>query len=131
MDGNLPLWCFLHAAKIDNSPPRLTIDLKELRKRAGVALSMGFADEQDENMPEEFRRLMAQMQSVYRAWNIRESELDKIRPFFTDERLREKILPLEIVRMAGQHSVKASTPSKLNPKPTLSLKQRSPSTRST
>jgi hypothetical protein len=125
MDDNLPLWCFLHATKIEGNPPRLIVDLKELRKRAGMALPMGFADEQDE-IPEETGKLSVQIQAVYRAWNIRESELDKIRPFFAEKHLREKILPLEVVRMARQDSSTPSTASKVPQKPTFGLKKRSP-----
>jgi hypothetical protein len=43
------------------------IDLKELRKRAGLALPIGFADDRDENVPEETRVLSAQVQPIYRA----------------------------------------------------------------
>ena len=126
MDNNFPLWCFLHAAKVESNPPRVTIDLKELRKRAGLALPMGFADEQEENLPEEARYLSVQVQPIYRAWGVRESELDKIRPFFTDETVRAKILPLEIVRTAREDREKPAEPVKPVTKPTLTLKKRGP-----
>jgi hypothetical protein len=126
MDKNFPLWCFLHAAKVESNPPRVTIDLKELRKRAGFALAMGFADEQEENMPEEARYISVQAQPIYREWGVRESELDRIRPFFTDENIRGKILPLEIVRTVREDREKLAAPVKPVTKPTLMLKKRGP-----
>lgn len=126
MDDNFPLWCFLHAAKVEGNPLRVTVDLVELRKRAGLALPMGFADEQEENVPEEARYLTAQVQPIYRSWGVRESELDKIRPFFSDEKVRGKILPLEVVRAAREDLEKPAALARSIEKPTLKLKQRSP-----
>jgi hypothetical protein len=87
---------------------------------------MGFADEQDENLPEEARYLSAQAQPIYRAWDVRESELDKVRPFFTDEHIRAKILPLEITRMAREDREKPAAPAKPAAKTTLTLRKRRP-----
>ncbi|WP_271669543.1 NACHT domain-containing protein [Bradyrhizobium sp. CCBAU 51627] len=126
IDDNFPLWCFLHAAKVEGNPLRVTIDLVELRKRAGFAMPMGFADEQDENVPEDARYFSAQVQPIYRSWGVRESELDKIRPFFTDEKVRGRILPLEVVRTAREDFDKPAASAKSVKKATLKLKRRSP-----
>ena len=88
LEDNFPFWTFLHAVKVEGSPPRLAIDLRELRKRAGAALTMGFADEQEEAGAEDLRYVSVQLQPVYRAWDAREAELDKVRPYFAEETLR-------------------------------------------
>jgi hypothetical protein len=104
MDDNLTLWAFLHSAKVASNPPNITVDLRELRKRAGALLPMGFADEQDEGLPEDSRFISVLAQAVYRAWDTREAELEKLRPYFNDEALRSKILPLEVVRVGRQNA---------------------------
>jgi hypothetical protein len=125
MDANFSLWTLLYSAKVESNPPKITIDLRELRKRASAALTMGFADEQEENLPEEFRFLPVPAQGIYRAWGIRESELEKVRPYFTDAALRGKILPLEIVRTAREDQ-KLGAPVKPVPRETLTLRKRGP-----
>jgi hypothetical protein len=116
----------LHAARVESNPPRIRIDLKELRKRAGQALPMGFADEQDENLPDEARYLSVQVQPIYREWGVRESELDKVRPFFTNDALRAKILPLEIVRTVREdREVPSATARSVKKQSILTLGKRS------
>ena len=66
LEDNFPFWAFLHSAKVEGSPPQLAIDLRELRKRAGAALAMGFADEQEEAGAEDLRRLSTELQPIYR-----------------------------------------------------------------
>jgi hypothetical protein len=128
MDENFAFWTFLYSAKVESNPPKVTIDLRELRKRASSALAMGFADEQDENVPEDLRYVSAQVQPIYRAWGVREAELEKLRPFFTEEHLRAKLLPLEIVRTAPEDREKIAAPTKPVARPTLTLKKRGPGT---
>jgi hypothetical protein len=125
MEQNFLLWTFLYAAKeIGSVPPRVVVDLRELRRRAGAALVMGFADEQDENLPEETRFLNVSAQGIYRAWGIREADLEKLRPFFTDPGLRSKIRPLEIVRTGRQGGDQAVTFVKAAARQPLTLKKR-------
>jgi hypothetical protein len=62
LEDNFPFWTFLHSAKVESSPPQLAIDLRELRKRAGAALAMGFADEQEEAGAEDLRWLSTELQ---------------------------------------------------------------------
>lgn len=126
IDDNFALWTLLHSAKVESNPPKITIDLRELRKRAGTALAMGFADEQEENLPEDSRFLSVPAQAIYRAWGVRESELDKLRPYFTDASLRGKILPLEIVRVAREDRGKIAAPIKPVARATLGLKKSRP-----
>jgi hypothetical protein len=104
IEKNFVFWAFLCSAKeVGGVPPRVTIDLKDLRKRANAVLVMALADEQDEDLPEETRLLSVPAQSIYRAWDIREAELEKLRPFFTDPVLTAKIRPLEVVRTGREN----------------------------
>ena len=124
LEDNFPFWTFLHAAKVEDRPPRLAIDLRELRKRAGAALTMGFADEQEEAGAEDLRYVSVQLQPVYRAWDAREAELDKVRPYFAEETLRSKIRPLEIVRTAHEDRRTIAAPARPVGRPALRLKKR-------
>jgi hypothetical protein len=124
MDDNLAFWTFLYSAKVESNPPRVTVDLRELRKRAGSALAMGFADEQDENVPEDLRYISAEVQPIYRAWGVREAELDKSRPYFSEGHLRAKILPLEIVRTTREDREKIAPTKAVARQQPLTLKKR-------
>jgi hypothetical protein len=124
LEDDLLFWTFLHAAKVEDGPPRLTVDLRELRKRAGAALTMGFADEQDETGPEDLRCVSTELQPVYRAWDVREAELDKLRPYFVEEALRSKIRPLEIVRAAREVRRTVAASARPVGRPALHLKKR-------
>jgi hypothetical protein len=122
MDANLPLWVLLWTTKVSKNPLMLTIDFLEVRKRARASLPMGFADEPDE--PGNRFNVAMNVQEIYRAWGVRESELDKLRPFFTDEALRAKILPLEIVRTGREDREPAKAPTVSTARKTLTLKKR-------
>jgi hypothetical protein len=124
LEDNLLFWTFLHSVKVERSPPRLTVDLRELRKRAGAVLTMGFADEQEEAGAEDLRYVFTELQPVYREWDVREAELDKARPYFAEETLRSKIRPLEIVRAAREDRRTLAAPAGPVGRPALSLKQR-------
>lgn len=130
MDKNLPLWAYLCSSKVETGPLRVTVDLKELRKRVNSHLPMGFADDQEENLPEDNRYVTVDVQPIYRAWGIRASDLERVRPFFTDETVRRKILPLEVVvRSVREDREKPATPKKVQNRRTLSLNKRGSSTR--
>jgi hypothetical protein len=124
LEDNLLFWTFLHAVKVEDIPPRLAIDLRELRKRAGAVVTMGFADEQEEVGAEDLRYVSIELQPVYRAWDVREAELDKLRPYFAEEALRSKIRPLEIVRAAREDRRTVATPARPVGRPPLHLKKR-------
>jgi hypothetical protein len=125
MDKNLALWAFLYSAKIETGPLRVTVDLRELRKRVSSHFPMGFADEQDEHLPDDHRHVTVEVQPIYRAWGIRPADLEKVRPFFTDDAVRRKILPLEIVvRAARDDREKLAPPGKPQSRQTLGLKKR-------
>jgi hypothetical protein len=124
-DDDFLFWAFLHSVKVEASPPGLTIDLRELRKRAGAALPMGFSDEEDEAVPDDLRCVSAELQPIYRLWSVREPELDKVRPYFMEQTLREKIRPLEIVRtVAREERGTIAAPARPVDRPTLRLKKR-------
>ena len=108
------LWCY----------ERPIPDLRELRRRAGAALTMGFADEQDEAVAEDLRYVSTELQPVYRAWDVREAELDKLRPYFAEEALRSKIRPLESVRTAREDRRTVAAPARPVGRPALHLKKR-------
>jgi hypothetical protein len=110
LEDNFPFWAFLHSAKVEGSPPQLAIDLRELRKRAGASLAMGFADEQEEPGAEDLRWLATELQPIYREWDVSEPQLDKVRVYFAEETLRSKIRPLEIVRTAREDRNTVATP---------------------
>ena len=84
---------------------------------------MGFADEQQEAGAEDLRYVSTELQPVYRAWDVREAELDKVRPYFAEETLRAKIRPLEIVRTAPEDRKTVATPAPVG-RPVLHLKKR-------
>jgi hypothetical protein len=117
-------WTFLHAAKVENNPLCVIVDLRELRKRAGSVLAISFAEEQDEGFPANLRCLSATVQQVYRAWDAREAELERVRPYFATEELRAKIRPLEIVRTEREDRAPIAAPAKPLARKTLSLKTR-------
>ena len=124
LDDDFLFWAFLHSVKVEGSPPGLVIDLRELRKRAGAGMPMGFADEKDEVVPDDLRCVSAELQPIYRPWSVRETALDKVRPYFTEQTLREKIRPLEIVRTAREERDTIAAPAKPLSVPTLRLKKR-------
>jgi hypothetical protein len=124
LDDDFLFWAFLHSVKVEGSPPGLVIDLRELRKRAGAAMPMGFSDEKDEVVPEHLRCVSAELQPIYRLWDVRETGLDKVRPYFTEQTIREKIRPLEIVRTATEERSTIAAPAKPVSLPTLRLKKR-------
>ena len=92
--------------------------------RAGTALAMGFADEHDETGAEDLRYVSTELQPVYRAWGVREVELDNVCPYFAEETLRSKIRPLEIVRSAREDRRTIGAPARPVGRPALSLKKR-------
>ena len=87
-------------------------------------MPMGFSDEKDEVVPEHLRCVSAELQPIYRLWSVRETELDKVRPYFTEQTIRERILPLEIVRTAREDRVTIAAPTEPLSLPTLRLKKR-------
>ena len=66
---------------------------------------MGFGDEQEENLPEEVYYLSTQVQPICRAWGVRESVLDKIRPFFSDENVGVLRTIIEFVTTEDRHEL--------------------------
>lgn len=96
VDDDLPLWTFLRTAKVMETERQITVDLQEVRRRLNAYLPMGFADEQEERPPENFRHIVVPIQAVYREWDIREPNLDRLRSYFGNASLRAKILPLEV-----------------------------------
>jgi hypothetical protein len=125
-DGNVAFWTFLYAAQIEISPPVVSIDLQEVRRRAGAVLSLGFFEDREEPATADFHMVVAPLQAIYRSWKLSEAELDRIRPYFGDPTLRAKIRPLEIVRSGGPREEQQARPTQATPLPTLSLKRRGP-----
>jgi hypothetical protein len=123
-DDDFLFWTFLHAAKVENDPLCVRVDLRELRKRAGSVLAIGFAEEQDEGFPADLRCLSATAQQIYRAWDTREAALEGVRPYFASEGLRVKIRPLEIIRTPHEDRAPIAPPTRPLPRKTLSLKNR-------
>src|SRR5262249_1301772 len=123
---NLALWTFLHAARIEISPATITIDLREAKRRMSGIARMRFVEdaEGDEGMSDNLSTISASIQSVYRDWGLRESELEKLRPYFGRADLRAKIRPLEVVRTGRERDPESPRPPRpTTPKATLTLKR--------
>jgi len=120
-ENQLSLWAFLHAVRIGGSPLTLTIDLRELRRRVSSLMPFGLSETGDPDVEDAVSAPIS-VQSIYRSWGLREQELERVRPFFADVRLREKILPLEVRR-----NVSVTMPSRASAKksrrPTLGIKK--------
>jgi hypothetical protein len=110
LDESLALWTFLHAVHIDTSPATITIDLREAKRRMSGITRMRFAEDIDEGIPAELSTITASVQSVYRAWGLREPELEKLRPYFGRDDLRGKIRPLEVVRTGRERDPEPPRP---------------------
>jgi hypothetical protein len=125
LNENLALWMFLHAASIESSPPTISIDLREAKRRMSGIARMRFAEDTHEGMPDDLGTISASIQSVYRAWGLREPELEKLRPYFGREGdLRGKIRPLEVVRTGRERDSEPPRPARPTaPKVTLTLKR--------
>ena len=63
-------------------------------------------------LAEDTRYVSIELQPVYRECDVREAELDKVRPFFAEAMLRSKIRPLEIVRPAREDRGTTATPAR-------------------
>jgi hypothetical protein len=116
-EEDICFWAFLQSGTIELAPPSISADLNLLRRQVGSVVSFGLAEAED--MRSELGSATSSVQQIYQAWGQRESDLERIRPFFSDPNLRRKILPLEIVvtgRNGGQE-----TPSITPPRPTLGL----------
>jgi hypothetical protein len=107
------LWAVLHSSSVTPSPPlRFAIDLTELRKRAATGIAMGFSDVEE---PAGVSDATMEVQQVYRwiDWSARETET--IRPFFSDQEVRDKIRPLEVVKIPPRVTKPAPSPSASRP----------------
>jgi hypothetical protein len=121
VQDDLPLWAFLHATTVSSDPLTLTVDLREFRRRVASVFPMGFADDLDDHLLEQFRHVSTPLQPIYRHWNLREKELEKVRPYFGDPTIRVKVRPLEVVTRTRISTDKLAPPEKRG-RPTLSLK---------
>jgi hypothetical protein len=122
VDHHAAFWTFLYAGQINSTPPVVTIDLREVRRRAGSIVTLGFSEDSEDALPEEQRFLRIPAQAIYRAWDQRERDVERVRPFFGDEALRAKIRPLEIVRTGRtREEPPAAPPVQSTPRQTLTL----------
>jgi hypothetical protein len=109
-------WGFLAAADIDRNDAtkelRISVDLLSLEDEMAVVLGMGFAPDEigiEATLP----RRDCSLAQVYRAMadlSVREREIDAIRPFFNDESLRARIMPLVVQRKRGRRWKSPSEP---------------------
>ena len=123
VENDLRLWSFLSSSEVSSSPPAVKIDLRLLKRKIQSYLAVGFTDESDEPAEDALQNISIKAQDIYRAWQIREHEVEKIRPYFGNAAARAKILPLEVVRTQLEPSVRTAekTPSKA--RSTISLKK--------
>jgi hypothetical protein len=88
---------------------------------------MGFVEDAEDPSHDELQIMTVPVQSLYREWKVKESELEKIRPYFGENSLaRSKISPLEIVRVGKPKADSEIRPSPGQSRPVLSLKKRIP-----
>lgn len=106
-DRDFLLWTVLRAWRIerdDGGVLNITVDLDRLHSDVLALLPDGFGPDYDESL----RTVTISVQSLYVALGrlrprVGEREIDAIRPFFNDERLRRLISPVEILhRQATQ-----------------------------
>jgi hypothetical protein len=123
-DGNVAFWTFLHASQVEISPATISIDLNEVRRRAGGVVKVGFYEDVEEPTADDngLNVMLTSLQTIYRNWKITEAELDRIRPYFGDATLRAKIRPLEIVRPSRPREEQPARATAV-PRPTLGLKK--------
>ena len=104
-DENLALWTFLHSARISQDQHGqivVGLDLREATRRLTPVLRIGFAENSEDGAPAPL--VAAPVQTIYRAWGVREAELERVRPFFGEEKLWDKIRPLEVEFKASGRS---------------------------
>ena len=122
-DQDFLLWSVLHAWRIerdDGGILNISVDLERLHNDVLAVLPDGFGPDFEESL----KTVTISVQSLYVALGrlrprVGEREIDAIRPFFNDEKLRGLISPVEIVhRQSSQFEpqVVARTP-----RPTLSV----------
>lgn len=104
-DQDLLLWAFLHAGQVKMAPPTVRIDLVELRRRVESVFQFGLAETEDLDALDDTFVIEVATQTMYRSWELRESELDRVRPFFTDARVRNRLRPFEVVRKGRPRKV--------------------------
>ena len=74
----------------------MVVTLPEIVRRMTQVLRIGLTPDPEFDPATRIDELRIPVQSLYRAWNLRESELDRTRPFFGDEDVRAKIRPIEV-----------------------------------
>lgn len=121
-EDQLSLWAFLQAGSIGGAPPSLSVNLDTLRRQVGTIVSFGIAEADEMRSMASVIKTTAQQ--IYRAWELREPELDRIRPYFSDAELRQKILPLEVVIAGRQRETNESASKSAMPKSKLTLPKR-------
>lgn len=97
------LWAFLNCYEIISvrrDESYINIDVQKLQKLTRETLGYGLALESAQNEGESISyNIRFTIKSLYAAYgrlSITEKELDDIRPFFNDEKLRKRIMPLKI-----------------------------------
>ena len=95
-DRRLAFWTFLKCARVERrGAPSVDVDLDELARVCGPKARMGLSPDPGVGLAAN-SSLSVPVQMLYRAWDIREGEIERVRPFFGDDALRDKIKPLEI-----------------------------------
>lgn len=127
-DEDLGLWALLHSSSVkrSNGDARIVVDLNELTRRLLGVVRLGIVNETDKALEPRAASLEVPIQSIYRAWGLREAELERVRPFFSEEILDQKVKPLEVeirgARPAGQGE-RAQTPNELGPQTSTANKR--------
>lgn len=121
-EDDLPFWAFLQSCSVSGAPPSISVDTGLLRRHAAATVSFGLAETED--MRSEGAVVSTTAQQIYRNWDLREPELDRVRPFFTEPDLRQKILPLEVAFTGRTRETPRAQPKTASARPTLGLKGR-------
>lgn len=119
------LWSMLRCCQVGsgaNDVLTLTIDLTRMHGDAMGAMQNGFAGDVDERE----QSLSLSVQSIYVALATRqpavsERDIDAIRPFFNDAKLRAALAPIEIIRRQAAPSLD-SAPIGRSTKPILGIR---------
>lgn len=97
---SLPLWAFLISSEVLSGSDRIRqvqIDLERLEAHMVSTLDCNLEGEPIQRVGQPLRgdsKFACPLQSVYREMEIPAEELDRIRPYFGDQRLRSRIRPL-------------------------------------
>lgn len=95
---DLPFWTFLQVARFecDDGVQKIIVDMHRVVDWLTQIIRIGFDNKSDDPTQDIFPIVSVPVHTIYNSWHMRDKELKEIRPFFDDESLRAKIMPLEI-----------------------------------